>query len=945
MGTIRLRPWTEVVRLHPDVEAGDTAVATYAIDLGALAVGDPNIPACYRDALSFFRVTHPTSGLRRVLEDVLGRLAAEDGDRVLQLRSPFGGGKSHTLAALFHAAQSRAALDQIPDVAGLPNPGPVRVAVFDGEKFDALTGKEVDGQRVRTIWGWLAWQLGQDAFALVQEHDERRVAPGGDVIADLLGDQPTLLLLDEVLNYLERALGEPVGESTLERQTKDFLRSLSVEVARKPKAVMVYSLQTSAREAMGNIGLLQELDHLTSRVDAKREPITLDEILPVLHRRLLAETPDQAAAAAAAQTLSEVVTRMRIAHADNERDRRLAEEEGVRLRQRIEAAYPFHPTLIDVMRERWNSIPDFQRTRGALRFLAVCLHTSKAQGGAQAMLGPGDVPLHVPDVRYAFFTEVGQREQFQPVLDADLIGPNARVKQIDARMAKENPALANVRPATRLATAMLMYSFGGLPKEGNGGGETLPPGVTEAELLAACVGPDLDNITAQACLKDMREVRGCLYLHYDGARYCFKTTPNVNMLIEQAADSVQPDEIRAAIKHELERRLAGQRSAFVWPERSEQIPDEEPAFLVGYLPLEFAEHRASEQDQRAREGFEKCGDRPRRYRNGLGLAIPTRAQLEPLRRAVRYLLAIERVEGKKKQLGVTREQADELRERRRTEEAARESAFRNLYGAVWLPKLEGSAIGVEPVEIGGRPLQSTEIHARMMELLMAGTPPRVRGTLKARRIVELLRLGDSAEEGQAARMGIRTRDVQDAFYGILGFPRLDEQSALRKAVAEGVREGVFGYYGQGEPAVDSEGCYQVARDRLAFERDIGEDEVDIADGFLMLPAAIPAPIEVPGPVQPGEPQPTEPRGPEPPVEPPGPRATPPEKQTVVRLGFRADRQQLYAAWNAMANLADKAGTVRVDVEAANPEGFDPQWLRNAVLEPLDESDVLLDDTT
>ena len=206
MSTYKLRPWTEIVRLHPDVEAGNTAVATYAIDLDALVANDKNVPAVYRNASAFFRATYITSGLRRLLEEVLGRLADEPGDRVLQLRSPFGGGKSHTLAALYHAALDHGSLARIPEAAGLPDPGAVRVAVFDGEKFDAVNGKEVEsGKWVRTLWGYLAWQL--DKFDLVQEHDTRRVAPGGDVIAQLLGDAPTLILLDETLQDPGACLG------------------------------------------------------------------------------------------------------------------------------------------------------------------------------------------------------------------------------------------------------------------------------------------------------------------------------------------------------------------------------------------------------------------------------------------------------------------------------------------------------------------------------------------------------------------------------------------------------------------------------------------------------------------------------------------------------------------------------------------------------------------
>ena len=219
--------WTQAVRLDPDVEAGNTRVATYAIDLGALVADDPNIPLVYRQADAFFRVTHITTGLRRMLEDVLGGLAGGSVDRVLQLRSPFGGGKSHTLAALYHAAKHRRALDGVPEAATLPDPGPVRVAVFDGQKFD-VRPSTVNGHEVRTLWGNLAAWL--DCYDVVAYHDRNRVAPAGDVIAAMLGDGPTLLLMDELLKYVERALAEPAGESNLGRQTLEFVQSLSTEV-------------------------------------------------------------------------------------------------------------------------------------------------------------------------------------------------------------------------------------------------------------------------------------------------------------------------------------------------------------------------------------------------------------------------------------------------------------------------------------------------------------------------------------------------------------------------------------------------------------------------------------------------------------------------------------------------------------------------------------------
>jgi Protein of unknown function (DUF499) len=962
MDAYKLRPWTDVVRLHPDVLSGSTAVATYAIDLGALVARDPNVPAVYRSPESFFRATYLTGGLRRLLEEVLGGLEGRDGDRVLQLRSPFGGGKSHTLAALYHAAVDRRALDVLSEAAGLPNPGSIRLAVFDGEKFDAVLGKEADsGIRIRTLWGWLAWGIGREsAYKIVALHDERRVAPGGDVIAELLGDAPTLLLLDEVLKYLERSAGERVGESTLERQTLEFMQSLSVEVARTRHAVLVYSLQQSAREAMDNVRLLETLDHLTSRVDAKREPVTGDEILAVLQRRLLAAPPDAATASAAATVYEQLVTRMRVAHADSEPVRRLAEEDGVQLRKRIVAGYPFHPALIDLMKERWAAIPDFQRTRGALRFLASCLHAVNVEGSAGPVLGPGDIPIQNGDVRYAFFTEVGQREAFQSVLEADLIGPNARARRIDDRLAREDPRLSSVQPAMRLATAILMYSFGGpqsngaKKSEGSRSGDALPPGVTETELLAACVGPELESITAQSALKGLRD--HCLYLHFDGARYVFKTTPNVTKLIEDEAENVRADEVRELIKAEIEQRIKAPRGAIIWPATSDRIPPTEPTFQIAYLPLDFAEDDPPVQERRAFDYLKNCGDRPRKYRNSLGLAIPSRDQLEPLRRAARYLKAVGRVEQKKRQLGVTREQDDQLRERKQTEQSGLESALRGLYAAVWLLKPGEGPDGliIERIEAGGRPLQSTGIHDRMMELLTT-VQIRVFGTLRARRIVELLKLGDPIEPDQAPRVGIRTSDIVDAFFGFPGFPRLLDASVVRKALREGIVEGLFAYSGRGEPPMSGQvsergPIYQIRRDQVVIGRSLADDEISIDDGFIILPQALP-PEKAPEPVPSAESRESTPPRPDvgtsgPPPSPapgadgPGPVLHP----QVVRLTVSVNRTQLYASFNAFGNLVEKAGTAKITLEVVIPDDLDRTWLRNAVLEPLEEAGIKADET-
>ncbi|MEW6380405.1 MAG: DUF499 domain-containing protein [bacterium] len=964
MSTHALRPWTDLVKLHPDVEAGALTEAVFAIDLGAIAANDPNVPVVNRDPEAFFRATYLTADLRKLLDEVLASLSGKPGyNRVLKLRVPFGGGKSHTLASLFHAARNREALDGIPEAKEFARPGNVAVAVFDGEKFDARNGKTLDdGRTIQTMWGWIAWQIDPEkAFPLVADHDKDRVAPGGDVIRDLLtkgaSGRSILILLDEVLKYMERSAAVSVLDSTLQRQAKDFFQNLTVEVAGSEKAALVYSLTWSAREALGNVGLLAEIDKLASRVDQLREPVSGDEVLPILQRRLLGGAPDASSATEVSTAYQDVVTGMRRAHAETPSERQQAEEEGRLLRDRMRAAYPFHPALIDIMRERWTAVDAFQRTRGALRFLASCMHSLKKNGGAKALLGPGDVPVKDVDVRVKMLKELGVQNDYDPVITADIDGPNARAKRIDDRMSRETPALASVKPATRIATAILLYSFGGLRREGSGSDETLPPGVTENELLAACVGPDLDNITATAVLSELRNT--CLYLHYDGVRYCFKKDPNVTKLIEDAEQTVAREDsqahglgpVRSQIKEMLDTRLAGHHTAIVWPAKSQDIPDEDPRFLVAYLPLEFAAEGKAEQERQAKEYLTKYGDRPRRFRNGLGLAIPEKKQIEALRRAVRYLLAIDLVEAKKQQLRLTKDQLDQLQERKRTEQAAAESCFRELYTAAWLPRVQDGELEIEKVERGGRPLQATGVHERIMELLTSVGTPRIHGSVTPRKIAERVRLGERLSEGEPPLMGIKASDVLESFFRDIAPPRLESASVLRKGIARGVSESVFAYASGSSPGLGPDGRYQVNRDKVILGRSIADDEVDFDSGFLMMPAAVPeAPAAQPAGVFPVDtgavPPPSVQEGPAgiDVATSTGPVTTGTDaagRKKRVALTFEATREQVFKAFPAIANLADKSdgARVRIRIEGSSAVGFDPSWLRNAVDEPLDEADI------
>ncbi|MEM4188672.1 MAG: DUF499 domain-containing protein [Candidatus Hadarchaeum sp.] len=893
-----------------------------------------DIPIVYRDPRSFWQATYLTSELRRLLEEVLGRLAGQPGDRVLQMRSPFGGGKSHVLTALYHAAKTRPALDEaIPEAKKLPDPGMVRVAGVDGEKFGPQEGAIINGIKVRTLWGALAAQIGE--FEKVKEHEKNLTSPGGTLVREMLGDSPTLILMDEVLSYVEKALAIQVGDSNLGRQTLNFLQTLTTEVAGSSHAVLVYSLQASSREAFDNVGLLSILDHLASRLDAKREPVVGDEILQVIKKRLLYENPSQDESREVAWAIAKCVSKWKVAEAPDDDSRRAAQDEEIRLAQRLESAYPFHVELIELMKSRWASLPNFQRTRGALRFLATVLYKSKQLNKRSPVIGPGDIPLDDADVRNAFFSEVvaeaGQRDQYQSVLEHDFIGTKARVKKIDDRLAKEKPALSAIKPAMRLATAIMMYSFGGIQREQNG--EILPPGVTEKELLEACLIPGFDSITALSVLKRLRDE--CLFLHYDGARYCFKTQANVNKILEDEAENIKVDEIRKFIQLAIEKQVgAASNSAVIWPQKSEDIPDKEPCFLVVYLPLEFCDKVPEEQIKLAIDYLTCYSSQPRTYRNGLGLAIPDRKEIEGIRRAARYLIAIERVRKKSTSYKLNREQLGQLKEREDTEMAAFESGLRGLYSSIWLLKMSEGKASIEKLEIGGRPLRAHNIHERIQELLI-DVHGKLFKTLRPSKLISLMKMGNGEGEFPA----LETRTIVEAFFSNPSFPvRITDKSVLVESIAQGVADGLFAYSLRIR-VKEENGKYWVSSNNCVLNRPLPVEEVDLENGIILMPEYVTKDESE----QQGSQQPPKMTPPPPPSEEASgnPPPLPGGSVESLTIEMTLTKTSLYKTFNVLGLLADKArdNKIRVTVEATDISGVDPTWIRNAITEPMSEANI------
>jgi hypothetical protein len=927
-----MKNWVDVVKPHEDILSGDLEMAVFAADLGSVVRSGGAVREVYGDPVAFFRATYLTSSMHALLNDVLGALAGRGGDRVLQLRTPFGGGKTHSLLALYHLTKSRDRLVGLPEVADFPDPGPTRVAVLSGVDLDPSSPREHDGVTARTMWGELAWQLGgADAYRVVARQDELGQAPGKDVLSALFPtDEPTLLLLDEVLVYVEKAKAIERGDTTLGAQVLLFLQSLTELVGAHPRAAMVYSLQKSVLEAAGDESLLLALDHLVARVDAKREPVSGDEVMRVVQRRLFSELGSEEDRREVADGYAEIYGRYRRQLADTDQQRRDADLEAERFGERIVASYPFHPALLDLMHQRWTTLPSYQRTRGALQFLATVVH-ALWQGEYQALplISPGDIVFDDEQVRGTFFSQVGDREGFTGVLERDLTGANAGVKEIDRRLAGDSHRLLRLRVGTRVASATMLYSFGGRTDEDRG--------VLESELVGALLAPDLDRNLLTTALADLREQ--LLFLHHTGRRYRFDKTPNLNQLLANEADKFTGDEVTDAVRKELERHIGVSSDALLWPKDGAQLPDRDPVFRVAYLDPSWMQLAPEERDRRLRELFEKRGaGAPRAYRNAIAFALPNADEIEYARQAARRGLAVQSLVKQAKSLNIAGEQLAELKDR--GEAAARDlgATLDKAYELILLPVTrEGleAPYGFEEIDLSARLGLGRLLHDRVVE----GLSNQLFESITPEKLVGLLGLGD----GDNQRRAMACQEVVDAAFSYLQFPKLRGVSAIRDAVARGVTRGVFGYAAMAEA---DDGEVRVAPELVRIGRPTGPEEIDLGAGAFLLATNYARELAAAGePVGAGE---------------DGGRATgetggddaghvddgdntgrtaPTGSRLTVQM--RAGKTEVFDALRILPALADESEIldVSITIAATAKKTFDRTWVRNAVREPLDEAGI------
>ncbi|MBM4430799.1 MAG: ATP-binding protein, partial [Chloroflexi bacterium] len=327
----------------------------------------------YQQPATFFSNTYPTAGLKLLLDEALGRLTAvkRTNNAIVRLETGFGGGKTHNLIALYHVAQGHDPGPAFAAPALVPAAGSVHSVGMVGSDLQPRDGLKHRDATTYTLWGELAYQLaGVAGYAEVAGSDQDRSAPGTAALERLVGDRPTLILLDEVARHLRAAKAVPTvtKKSDLAEQTVAFLNSLLEFAASRERVVVVLTLAESGDPFSAETEELRQALSEALRLSARQErvirPTEETDIAAIVTHRLFAAVDSEAAR----QTAT--------AYANGYR--RMANQ-GANLPQRairaeysaeIVAHYPFHPELLNTLQRKTSTIPSFQKTRGALRLLA-----------------------------------------------------------------------------------------------------------------------------------------------------------------------------------------------------------------------------------------------------------------------------------------------------------------------------------------------------------------------------------------------------------------------------------------------------------------------------------------------------------------------------------------------------------------------------------------------
>ena len=654
-----LKPWREVVTPHRDVASGRYQHAEFAADLWQVHLGEGTDE--YRDPVEFFRRTYLTESLKGMLVGAVHRLAGQGGDPVVQLQTNFGGGKTHSMLALYHLFSGiepteLADIDAVMQEAGASKLPPARRVVLVGNKISpGNPSTKADGTVVRTLWGELAWQLGgKKAFARIQADDEKATSPG-DVLRELFTEYgPCLILIDEWVAYARQLHDQsdlPAGG--FETQFT-FAQVLTESAKLAGNCLLVISLPASDTagsphaqaddvEVGGQRGreALDRLRNVVGRLESSWRPASAEEGFEIVRRRLFEPMTDPAQFKSRDVVARAFADFYRAQQAEFPPECRDADYE-----KRIKAAYPIHPEIFDRLYTDWSTLVKFQRTRGVLRLMAGVIHSLWEKGDKNPLILPANISID--DSRVQFELTRYLSDNWVPVIEKDVDGPNSLPLKMDG----EVPNLGKLAACRRVARAIYL---GSAPTA-----TAAHRGLEDRQIKLGCVMPGESPAVFGDALR--RLAGAATYLYQDGPRYWYSTQPTVTKLAEDRAEQLKrdPDKIVVELNQRLRENLrqTGDFSRIhPMPHSGHDVPDDLDARLV-VLGVEhpYSKEPKSAAGIAAKAIIESRGNTPRLYRNTLVFLAADKTRLQDLDEAIRKYLAWESILTEKETLNLDPQQ-------------------------------------------------------------------------------------------------------------------------------------------------------------------------------------------------------------------------------------------------------------------------------------------------
>ena len=668
-----LRPWREVVEPHEDVATGEFQQAEFAADLGKVHAG--SAPSEYLNPQEFFSRTYLTDGLSTLLVSAAKRLAGEGGDPVMELQTNFGGGKTHSMLALYHMAgdapaQDLPGLDQLLSEHEVSVPAGINRAVMVGTSRGPQDTVSCEGGReIRTIWGEMAWQLGGPAaFDAIAENDAKGIAPGSHLLESIFRDcAPCLILIDEWVAYLRqiyRTEGLPAGSFDA---NLSFVQSLTEAVKASPQTVLVAALPASQIEVGGEGGAeaLTRLKQTFSRIESSWRPASQEESYEIVRRRLFKEVPGDKYHHRD-NTLKQFVKLYR--DNANEFPRGSADED---YRRKLDKAYPIHPELFDQLYTSWGSLEEFQRTRGVLRLMAQAVHELWMGGDPSAMIMPGSIAVDSDRVgpELLRYLEVN----WQAIIAGDVEGGGSIPYKID----QSTPNLNRYWATRRVARAIFMGTAPVHKQENKGlDDKQINLGVIQPGERPAIFGDALRRLSNQA-----------LFLHTDLGRYWYSMSTSLNRQAADRAGQIEEAIVLVEIDKALATYINGQRdrghfdAVQVAPGNSGDVPDEAGGVRAVVLGVAHPHNgrEKSESLEVAKDILLNRGPTPRVNRNMLVFLAAEARQIDILNDGMRGVLAWESIVRDTERLNLTQSDSalarDKLKEVKDTLDARLKEAW------------------------------------------------------------------------------------------------------------------------------------------------------------------------------------------------------------------------------------------------------------------------------